>query len=311
MVAPEERIDGKLMMSKFSQTSEQVTVGLIQSGCGEDLEENLNRAVEQVRSAADQGAQIVCLQELFRSRYFCQVHDPAIFDQAETIPGPSTEALGAAAKAAGVVVIASIFEKRAPGLHHNTAAVINVNGSVLGTYRKMHIPHDPLFYEKYYFSPGDQGFRTFDTPFGRIGVLVCWDQWFPEAARLSALAGAQILFYPTAIGWNPKDKEPNGESEREAWLTIQRSHAIANGIFVASVNRIGLETSAGGELAFYGSSFVCDPFGRYLARASTDQAETLIVRCDLTAIERTRRLWPFLRDRRTDAYGPITNRFTD
>jgi N-carbamoylputrescine amidase len=283
------------------------TVGLVQMRCGTDLGRNLASALAGVEEAAGRGAQIVCLQELFRSQYFCQREDVAIFDLAETIPGPSTEALGRVAAARRVVVVASLFEKRAEGVFHNTAVMIDADGGVAGLYRKMHIPDDPLYYEKYYFTPGDTGFRSFDTAAGRIGALVCWDQWFPEAARLTALRGAEILFYPTAIGWHPSEKAEHGEAQHAAWETVQRGHAIANGVFVAAVNRVGAE----GNLEFWGGSFVADPFGRVLARASHDREEVLVVECDRRLIGQTRRNWPFLRDRRIDAYDGLLKRYLD
>jgi len=284
-------------------------IGLVQMSCSEDAAENLERAVARIREAAAGGAQIVCLQELFRSQYFCREEDSRLFDLAESIPGPSTERLCPLAAELGVVIIASLFEKRATGLYHNTAAIIDADGALLGIYRKMHIPDDPLFFEKFYFTPGDLGFRSFDTKFGRIATLVCWDQWYPEAARLAALTGANILFYPTAIGWHPAEKAQYGEAQHDAWRTSQRAHAIANGIFVAAVNRVGFEGPADKGLEFWGASFVSDPFGRVLAEASHDKEEILIVECDVKQMEEVRRNWPFLRDRRIDAYGPIVNRF--
>jgi N-carbamoylputrescine amidase len=283
------------------------TVGLIQMRCGTDTAANLDTAVARIAEAAGRGAGLVCLQELFRSPYFCQSEDTATFDLAEPIPGPSTAALGAAAKQHGVVVVASLFEKRAEGVFHNTAVLIDADGSIAGLYRKMHIPDDPLYYEKYYFTPGDLGFRSFDTQAGRVGALVCWDQWFPEAARLTALHGAEILFYPTAIGWHPAERAAHGAAQFDAWQTIQRSHAIANGVFVVAVNRVGREAN----LEFWGGSFVCDPFGRILARASHDQEEVLVVPCDRRLIGETRRNWPFLRDRRIDAYDGLLKRYLD
>lgn len=283
------------------------SVGLVQMRCSADPSANLAKAVSGVEQAAGRGAQIVCLQELFRSQYFCQREDTAIFDLAETIPGPSTVALGRIAAAHRVVVVASLFEKRAEGVFHNTAVLINADGAVAGVYRKMHIPDDPLYYEKYYFTPGDTGFRSFDTSAGKIGALVCWDQWFPEAARLTALSGAEILFYPTAIGWHPAEKAEFGEAQHSAWETIQRGHAIANGVFVVAVNRVGVE----GNLEFWGGSFVSDPFGRVLARASHDREEVLVVECDRRLIAETRRNWPFLRDRRIDAYDGLLKRYLD
>jgi N-carbamoylputrescine amidase len=284
-------------------------IGLVQMTCSLDPDENLAKAISRIREAAAQGAQIVCLQELFRSQYFCRKEDAALFDLAEAIPGPSTEAIGKVAKETGTVVVASLFERRAAGLYHNTAAILNADGTLAGVYRKMHIPDDPLFYEKFYFTPGDLGFKNFETPFGRIGVLVCWDQWYPEGARLTALQGADILFYPTAIGWHPHEKEKYGESQLSAWQTIQRAHAIANGIYVAAVNRTGFEGTADNGLEFWGHSFVADPFGVMIAEASTDKEEILVVECDPARAEDVRRNWPFFRDRRIDAYGPITERW--
>jgi len=288
-----------------------LTIALIQMSGSSEPEANLEKACARIRQAADAGAQIVCLQELFRSPYFCQREDPALFDLAEPIPGPSTERFGRLARDAGTVIIASLFERRTAGVYHNTAAVLDADGSLAGIYRKMHIPDDPLYYEKYYFTPGDLGFRAFDTRFGRIGVLVCWDQWYPEAARLTALHGAQILFYPTAIGWHPREKTQFGESQHQAWELIQRSHAVANGIFVAAVNRVGHEGPPDSGLDFWGASFIADPSGTVLKRASHDREETLIVSCDLRRLEETRRHWPFLRDRRIDAYADLTRRVVD
>jgi len=285
------------------------SIGLIQTTCALDPAANLDRTCEKIREAAKKGAQIVCTEELFRSQYFCREEDARLFDLAETIPGPSTQRLQPLAKELGVVIVASLFEKRAAGLYHNTAVVIDADGSLLGIYRKMHIPDDPLFFEKFYFTPGDLGFRSFDTKFGRIAVLVCWDQWYPEAARLAAMSGANIIFYPTAIGWHPAEKAQYGESQHDAWRTIQRSHAIANGIYVAAVNRVGFEGPADRGLEFWGASFVSDPFGRVLSEASHDREEILVVECDPAVMEEVRRGWPFLRDRRIDAYGPILNRF--
>ncbi|MEO8604801.1 MAG: carbon-nitrogen hydrolase [bacterium] len=283
------------------------TVGLVQMSCGADGRANLDKALARIEEAAGQGAQIVCLQELFRSPYFCQSEDTATFDLAEPIPGPSTAAIGAVARARGVSVLASLFEKRAEGIFHNTAVLIGPDGEIAGLYRKMHIPDDPLYYEKYYFTPGDTGFKAFETAGAKVGALVCWDQWFPEAARLTALRGAEILFYPTAIGWHPQEKAEFGAAQYDAWHTIQRSHAIANGVFVVATNRVGLE----GNLEFWGGSFVADPFGRILAKASHDREEILIVPCDRRLIGETRRNWPFLRDRRIDAYGDLTKRYLD
>jgi N-carbamoylputrescine amidase len=281
-------------------------VALVQARAVEDPAENLRRTLGFVAEAAGKGAQVVCLQELFRSPYFCQVEDPSKFALAESIPGPTTQALQGAAREHGVAIVGSVFERRAPGLYHNTAGVIDADGSLLGTYRKMHVPEDPRFYEKFYFAPGDQGFKAFDTRFGRIGVLVCWDQWYPEAARLTALQGASILFYPTAIGTWTGESELTDE-QKDAWRTIQRAHAIANGVFVAAANRVGRE----GELDFWGSSFVAKPSGALAAEASSSKEEVLVVDCDLGDVERARQGWPFLRDRRVDAYGPLCSRFLD
>jgi N-carbamoylputrescine amidase len=287
-------------------------VGLVQMAMSPDAAENVDRAVKGIKEAARQGAQAVCLPELYRSPYFCQKEDAALFDLAETIPGPSTEALGRAAREAGVVVVAPVFEKRAVGLYHNSAAIIDKTGEMVGLYRKMHIPDDPAFYEKFYFTPGDLGFKAFDTSAGRIGTLICWDQWYPEGARLTALQGAAVLFFPTAIGWHPHEKEQYGAAQRDAWRTIQRSHAIANGVYVAVVNRVGHEVppEGGPGLEFWGSSFVCDPFGVVVAEAGQDE-QILVARVDLDRMEEVRRNWPFLRDRRIDAYGGIERRFLD
>jgi N-carbamoylputrescine amidase len=291
--------------------SKTFRIGLIQMRCGADPTKNLEVAVSRIQAAAREGAQIICLPELFRSQYFCQREDPKAFELAESIPGPTTEALSETAKKEGVSIVASIFERRAAGVYHNTAVTLDADGKLLGLYRKMHIPDDPLYYEKYYFTPGDLGFRAFGTQFGSIGSLVCWDQWYPEAARLTALAGANVLFYPTAIGWHPKEKAAYGAQQLSAWQTIQRAHAIANGVYVAVVNRVGHEGPAEGGLEFWGSSFVCDPFGVMLKEASTNEEQTLVVECDLGHLEEVRRNWPFLRDRRIDAYGQITQRLLD
>jgi N-carbamoylputrescine amidase len=292
------------MMDKF-------TIGLIQRRCSLDAAENLERAMAGIREAAVRGAQIVCLEELFRSQYFCREENHDCFDLAEAIPGPSTEALGKLAAELRIVIVASLFERRAAGLYHNTAAVLDADGSLLGTYRKMHIPDDPLYYEKFYFTPGDLGVPNFDTRYGRIGVLVCWDQWYPEAARMASLRGANVLFYPTAIGWHPSEKHQFGAAQLDAWRTIQRSHAIANGIFVAAVNRVGFEGPPESGIEFWGSSFVADPFGQIIDEASTSAEEILVVECDPRRIEEVRRNWPFLRDRRTDAYAPLLERWLD
>lgn len=287
--------------------------GLVQMSCTPNPAENLQKAVALVEEAAQSGAEVICLPELFQTQYFCQREDIALFDLADTVPGPTTETLSKIAKARGVVIVAPLFERRAPGVYHNSAAIIDANGEVVGLYRKMHIPDDPAYYEKFYFTPGDLGFRAFNTQVGRIATLICWDQWYPEGARLAALQGPSILFYPTAIGWHPAEKEQYGPSQRDAWRTIQRGHAIANGVYVAAVNRVGLEktSDAGAGLEFWGSTFICDPFGVVLAEASTEREETLLVEIDLARIEDVRRNWPFLRDRRIDAYSQITNRFLD
>jgi len=283
-----------------------------------DPDKNLQRAIDRLHQAQAKGAQIVCLPELFQTQYFCQREDAALFDLAEPIPGPATTRLAEAAKLLRIVVIGSVFEKRAPGVYHNTAVMIDADGSLRGIYRKMHIPDDPLYYEKYYFTPGDLGYRAFDTQVGRVGALVCWDQWYPEGARLTALQGAQVLFYPTAIGWHPAEKEQFGVAQHDAWQTIQRSHAIANGVYVAVVNRVGFEDgdvrgqkAPGQGLEFWGGSFIADPFGRIIAQASQDKEEILVAEVDLKALEDVRRNWPFLRDRRIDSYSAITSRMID
>lgn len=296
----------------MKQNSSTVKLGLLQMRVVPKPDENLKRTVKAAEDAAKKGAQIICTQELFRSYYFCQNEDHANFKLAETIPGPSTDALSKVAKKNNVVIIASLFEKRAAGVYHNTAAMIDSDGSLLGIYRKMHIPDDPLFYEKFYFTPGDLGFIAWKTRKAKIGTLVCWDQWYPEAARLTAMQGAEILFYPTAIGWHPKEKEEYGEDQHGAWETIQRSHAVANGCYVAVVNRIGLEQPIGGDgIEFWGQSFVANPSGRILQKASVDKEETLIVPCNLDKVDEQRTHWPFLRDRRIDAYGDLTKRLRD
>ena len=294
------------------------TVALVQMRMGSDPEANFAAALEHIRTAARRGAQIVCLPELFRTQYFCQREELALFDLAEDIPGSSTERLAEVARASRVAIVASLFERRAPGLYHNTAVTLNAQGEIAGVYRKMHIPDDPLYYEKYYFTPGDLGFRTVDLDCGRVGTLICWDQWYPEGARLTALQGAEVLFYPTAIGWHPAEKEEFGAAQYDAWQTIQRSHAIANGVYVAGVNRVGHEhgdilgnRAQGAGLEFWGGSFLADPFGRIVAKASHDKEEILLGEVDLHLIEETRRNWPFLRDRRIDAYAPIARRFLD
>ncbi len=291
-------------------TAQKLRVGLVQMSTSSDKHENIEKAASYVMSLAKDGAELVCLQELFASPYFCQSEDSELFELAEPIPGPSTEALTKAARAAGVTVVVPLFERRARGLYHNSLVVVGPQGELLGTYRKMHIPDDPLFYEKYYFAPGDLGFCAFETPKAKVGPLICWDQWYPEAARLTALAGADVLCYPTAIGWHPAEKAEFGAAQLSAWQTIQRSHAIANGVFVVAVNRVGHEGPKDGGLDFWGHSFVADPFGVVLAEAGEGE-QTLVVDCDLSRIEFVRRNWPFLRDRRVDAYGDITRRFID
>src|SRR5438034_7774715 len=290
-------------------------VGLVQMAMSADPDENLQHAIDRVEEAARQGARLVCLPELFRSRYFAQVEDHALFDLAEAVPGPTTETLGKVARELGVVVIASLFERRAAGLYHNTAAVIDADGKVKGIYRKMHIPDDPAYYEKFYFTPGDLGFRVFDTRVGRIGTLVCWDQWYPEGARLTALQGANILFYPTAIGWHPKEKASHGPQQLDACRTIQRSHAIANGLYVAAVNRVGYEPAGSedhaGGIEVGGSSFLADPFGAVVTEAPADRETLLVGEVDLARLEEVRGGWPFLRDRRIDAYAGLGSRFLD
>ncbi len=288
-----------------------VKIGLIQMSMTDDSPANLGKAIDRIRLAAGQGAQIVCLPELFKNLYFCQVEDHAAFGLAEAVPGPTTTQLGVLARELEVVLIVPLFERRAPGVYHNTAAVIDADGSLLGIYRKMHIPDDPLYYEKFYFTPGDLGFQAWDTRYGRIGVLICWAQRYPEAARLSSLRGAQILLYPTAIGWHPGERAEFGDSQHSAWETIQRSHAIANGVYVAAVNRVGHEGADSGGIDFWGASFVCDPGGVVRARGAHDREEVIISECDLQAVDTVRTHWPFLRDRRLDAYQGLTSRFLD
>ncbi|MBI1356418.1 MAG: acyltransferase [Acidobacteria bacterium] len=298
---------------------DQAVLGLVQMSCEADPARNLAKALDRIREAAARGAQIICTQELFLTQYFCQEENADLFDLAEPIPGPTTTALSELAAELGVVIVGSLFERRAAGLYHNTAVVLDADGSLRGVYRKMHIPDDPLYYEKFYFTPGDLGFRAFDTRFGRIGTLVCWDQWYPEGARLTALRGAQLLVYPTAIGWHPAEKAEWGDRQREAWKTIQRSHAIANGVYVAAINRVGVEKPLEASAArpadyrgieFFGESFACGPLGDVLAQAGLGE-ETLLVECDFRSIEQTRRGWPFLRDRRIDAYEGIERRAID
>lgn len=294
--------------------SKTLRLGIVQMAMSDDPADNMDRAVEGVREAAAQGAEVVCLPELFRSRYFCQTEDPALFELAEAIPGPSTERLAELTAELGVTLVASLFEERAPGLYHNTAAVLDGAKGYVGKYRKMHIPDDPRYYEKYYFTPGDLGFKSFETERGKLGVLICWDQWYPEAARLTALQGAEILFYPTAIGWHPAERESHGKAQREAWITAQRAHAIANGCFVAAVNRTGFEPdpSAEGEgIQFWGSSFVVGPDGQFIVQLGEDEEAVAVVDCPRASIAELRHGWPFFRDRRIDAYEPITKRFVD
>ncbi len=304
-------------MTPSKPSPRKCVVGLVQMSCTDNPVVNLEKALSRIREAAAQGAQIVCLQELFRTLYFCQEENSEWFDLAEPIPGPTTESLARLASALGIVIIGSVFERRAAGVYHNSAVVLDADGSLAGVYRKMHIPDDPLYYEKYYFTPGDLGFRVIDTRFARVGPLVCWDQWYPEAARLTALGGAEILFYPTAIGWHPAEKAQFGESQHDAWRTVQRAHAITNGVFVVAVNRVGAERPLQGSstapgnyqgLQFWGGSFVADPFGRVLAEASANEEEILLAECRLDLIEETRRHWPFLRDRRIDAYHGLDRR---
>ena len=289
------------------------TIGIVQMRVGTDTGANLRTAVERVEQAAARGARVICLPELFRSQYFCQREDAAAFDLAEPIPGPTTSVLGLLARKLGVVLIASLFERRAAGLYHNTVAVLETDGSLAGMYRKMHIPDDPAYYEKFYFTPGDLGFKAFKTTQGTIGTLICWDQWYPEGARLTALQDAAVLFYPTAIGWHPHEKAEHGAAQRDAWRTVQRGHAIANGTYVAAVNRIGHEIMTPGTpgIEFWGSSFIADPQGVVIAEASIEKEEILLAEVDLARIEDVRRNWPFLRDRRVDAYDGITSRFLD
>ncbi len=286
---------------------DQVKIALVQMSCAADPAANLAKAVQRIEAAAKRGAKIVCLQELFRSRYFCQSEDHRNFKLAEAIPGPSTDVLGELARRKKIVIVASLFERRAAGIYHNTAVVLDADGSLLGKYRKMHIPDDPLYYEKFYFTPGDLGFPTFQTRYARVAVLVCWDQWFPEAARAAALAGAKIIFYPTAIGWIPNEPRKVAQSQRAAWELIQRSHAVANGVFVAVANRIGPE----GKIKFWGNSFVAGPLGEIVARAGDKREEILLANCDINKVEETRQAWPFLRDRRIDAYGALLTRSID
>lgn len=294
--------------------SRSIILGLVQHACTEDRAENMARTVAGIREAHARGARLILLQELHRGVYFCQTEEARRFDEAESIPGPATEALGALARELGCVIVASLFERRAPGLYHNTAVVLDSAGAIAGRYRKMHIPDDPGYYEKYYFTPGDQGFTPIDTSLGRLGVMVCWDQWYPEGARLMALSGADILLYPTAIGWDPRDADDEKARQRDAWMTIQRAHAVANGLPVAVCNRTGTEPDPSGQsqgIAFWGSSFVAGPQGEILAQAADDKPAVLVVEVNLTRTEDVRRAWPFLRDRRIDAYQNLTRRLAD
>jgi N-carbamoylputrescine amidase len=288
-------------------------IALLQMSFTTDTDLNLRKAVEWIDEAAKQGAEVICLPELFRSQYFCQKEDISFFELAETIPGPSTEVIGEAAKRNNAVVIASLFEKRAAGIYHNTAAVIGTDGKVAGIYRKMHIPDDPSYYEKFYFTPGDLGYKSFNTEYGNIGTLICWDQWYPEGARITALKGASVLFYPTAIGWHPYEKEEHGKPQYESWITVQRGHAIANGVYVAAVNRVGIEKPSEDSpgIEFWGSSFIADPQGIIIAQGSHDKEEIITAEVDFERIEYIRRNWPFLRDRRIESYIGIDKRFLD
>ncbi|MBV6511318.1 MAG: N-carbamoyl-D-amino acid hydrolase [Ignavibacteriaceae bacterium] len=294
-------------------SSKKYTIGLIQMQVSPLPEENMKKGEHFVREAAAKGAQVICLPELYRSQYFCQKEDIELFDFAETIPGPSTELFGKLASELGVSIVVPLFEKRGIGLYHNSLVVMDSDGSSAGIYRKMHIPDDPAYYEKFYFTPGDLGFKSFDTKFGKVGTLICWDQWYPEGARLTALTGATVLFYPTAIGWHPYEKEEHGQKQRDAWMTVQRGHAVANGIYVAGVNRVGFEQPVKEQagIQFWGSSFVADPQGHIIAQASDDKEEILLAEVDPAHMEYIRRNWPFLRDRRIDAYGEITKRYRD
>jgi N-carbamoylputrescine amidase len=294
--------------------ADKFTVGLVQMKCTRNKEENLTRATEKIREAAKRGAQVISLHELFAGEYFCRTEDAALFDLAEPVPGPTTERLAKVAKELKVALVVSVFERRAAGVYHNTCAVMDADGSYLGKYRKMHIPDDPLYYEKFYFTPGDLGFLNFDTKFARVGVQICWDQWYPEGSRLTAMKGAQVIFYPTSIGWHPHEKGEVGAAQLDSWKTIQRAHAVANGIYVAVVNRVGYEgkpEKGDGGLEFWGNSFVADPSGQVIAEAAQDKEEILVVECDPAKSEDTRRNWPFFRDRRIDAFGGLLQRWND
>lgn len=299
-------------MARYA-TPEKYTVGLVQMAVCPDPDENTRKALDWVEKAATQGAQVVCLPELYRSQYFCQKEDVDLFDLAEPIPNATIESFQALAARVQVAIVVPVFERRGPGVYHNSLVCIDADGTLVGIYRKMHIPDDPAYYEKFYFAPGDLGFKNFDTCYGRIGTLICWDQWYPEAARLTALRGASILFYPTAIGWHPYEKEQYGAAQRDAWMTVQRGHAISNGIYVGAVNRVGFEQPEPEQagIEFWGSSFVADPQGVIIAEGSTDSEEVLLAEIDLPHLENIRRNWPFLRDRRIDAYGDITRRYID
>ena len=298
-------------MANDTQFQDKVPIGLIQISLSKNTTENLEKAIAWIEKTARQGARIICLPELFRSQYFCQLEDTASFDLAEPVPGPTTESLSAVARKLHVTIIAPVFERRAAGVYHNSAAVLDADGSLAGIYRKMHIPDDPCYYEKFYFTPGDLGFNFIQTMYGKIGVLICWDQWYPEAARLTSMLGASVLFYPTAIGWHPQEKKANGRAQRDAWQTIQRSHAIANGCYVAVANRIGHEKLAGDGIEFWGQSFVAGTSGEILAKAGAEREEVLVVPLDLDAVDTTRTHWPFLRDRRIDAYSGLAQRLLD
>ncbi len=301
----------------MAEPGDTFTIGLVQRACGDDRAANVERAAEGVREAAKRGARIVCLQELFNATYFCKTESADRFDLAEPIPGPTVETMRRLAAQLGVVLVVPIFERRSAGVYHNSAAVIDADGALLGVYRKMHIPDDPLYFEKFYFTPGDAdgpagGFRAFKTRYAHVGVLICWDQWYPEAARITSLMGAEVLFYPTAIGWHPKEKEAFGPKQADAWRTAQRAHAIANGVYVAAANRVGFEPEPGTDgIEFFGRSFVCDPFGEVIAEGSGDGPDVIVATCDRRHLESVRRHWPFLRDRRIDAYAPITSRLID
>src|SRR5208282_1374819 len=294
-----------LLRERDGTMADKFAVGLVQMRCTGEKEENLTRAEEKIREAAAHGAQIICMHELFAGEYFCRSEDAELFNLAEAVPGPTTERLAAVAKEKKVALVVSVFERRAAGVYHNTCAVLDADGSYVGKYRKMHIPDDPLYYEKFYFTPGDLGFLNFETKYARIGVQICWDQWYPEGSRVTAMQGAQVIFYPTSIGYHPHEKKQFGAAQLDAWRTIQRGHAIANGVYVAAVNRVGFEGKPEKALEFWGSSFVADPFGQIITEASTNAEEILIADCDPHRIEEVRRNWPFLRDRRIDAYAPI------